>query len=121
MQFNIAGVTHDGRQETLKRILEPGHQVLKSYGTVRLIPEPENPHDEKAIAVYARVPGEHAEELQLGYVPRKLTARLHGMMKEREIEARLIQIGPMKTKPGVISARVQARRKPIRRKAVQLS
>jgi hypothetical protein len=120
MQFSIAGVTHDGRQEILRWLLD--HQEensCKPYGSILLLPEPMNPHDENAIAVYARAVGPDWENEQLGYVPAKLTDRIHGMMRARECEARLVGLGPMKRKPKVISARVQVRRQPVRRQPLR--
>ncbi len=116
MQFNVAGVTHDGRQVILQWLLDHREEnSCKPYGSILLLPEPMNPHDENAIAVYARAVGPDWENEQLGYVPAKLTARIHGMMRARECEARLTSLRRMKRKREVISARVQVRRKPIRR------
>lgn len=58
----IAGVTFEGRQEILRRLLKGAdtREVL-----IQLVPEPKNPHDSNAIKVLAGPKKEC-----LGYVPR---------------------------------------------------
>lgn len=57
----IAGVTFEGRQLVLA--------AMKVGDPIMCLPEPENPFDENAIAVYvSRLP---KSALQIGYIPRE--------------------------------------------------
>ena len=56
IDFNVAGVTFEGRQGLLQ-------SKYHKHIVASLRPEPENPHDSNAIAVYA-------DDLKVGYVPK---------------------------------------------------
>lgn len=61
----VAGVTYEGRQSIIAK--------LKGEEPVKLEPEPENPHDENAIAVWVAT----SEGPQhVGYIPRYLAAEI---------------------------------------------
>ena len=79
----LAGVTHDGRQERVRR-LRPGDAV-------QLVREPHNPHDARAVAV-------HDEDgNSLGYVPRVLTDTFHD---EPPLQAVVNEVGLFATRDG---------------------
>ena len=61
----VAGVSY--RQEALDdAAFEPGRRLA-------LVPEPENPHDPNAVAIY-----DENETLQVGYVPAAVAPELYG-------------------------------------------
>jgi hypothetical protein len=69
--FPVAGVSH--REEALADpAFTPGSML-------RLIPEPENPHDPKAVAVW-----DAEERLQVGYVPREQAPALFRELRSGE-------------------------------------
>lgn len=62
IRTKVAGVTQPGRQEIIRKRLKAGSPLL-------LVPEPENPVDPKAVAVY--VPASMFKgSAQIGYLPR---------------------------------------------------
>jgi hypothetical protein len=63
--FTVRGVTFEGRQEVLARML--GNEPIK------IVPEPENQYDPNALAVYVALSG---EVLQVGYVPKERAAEI---------------------------------------------
>lgn len=63
--FTVRGVTFEGRQETIARML--GNEPIK------IVPEPENKYDPNALAVYVSIGG---EVLQIGYVPKERAAEI---------------------------------------------
>lgn len=70
LHIKVAGTTFDGRQDYLAQ--------LTGQEPVRLIPEPENPHDANAIAVYVASGG---KILHCGYIPRKNAAEIAPLME----------------------------------------
>lgn len=63
MYIKVAGVTFEGRQLVLAEMAAGAPVMLK--------PEPENPFDENAIAIWV---ADKKAALQIGYVPRDLAA-----------------------------------------------
>jgi len=65
LNLRVAGVTFDGRQEIIGRL--SGDEICQFR------PEPENPYDANAIAIYVATPdgSEH-----VGYVPKDLAAQI---------------------------------------------
>lgn len=61
----IAGVTFERRQETLASL---------RIDSVEIVPEPANPYDSNALAVWAVT--DAGERVQIGYVPRNLAAEV---------------------------------------------
>lgn len=64
----VAGVTFEGRQETIA--------LLKGNEPVRIQPEPTNPYDPNALAVFVAVaPG---DVRHVGYLPKELAKEVEG-------------------------------------------
>lgn len=63
--FTVRGVTFEGRQDVLARML--GNEPIK------IVPEPDNAYDPNALAVYVSISG---EIVQVGYVPKERAAEL---------------------------------------------
>lgn len=62
-QVRVVGVTAENRQKILKAI--SGHPMLNSSALgFTLVPEPENPYDKKAVAVYV------GKKYIVGYIPK---------------------------------------------------
>lgn len=81
LNFRVAGVTFEGRQEVISK-LDGGEACL-------LKPEPQNPFDPNAIAVYvARTPDvEH-----VGYVPREVAAEIAPHLEGESLLGRVSQV-----------------------------
>jgi hypothetical protein len=78
----VAGVTYEGRQAHIAR--------MKMDTPIRIVPEPTNPYDPNALAVYAAIaPG---EILQVGYVPRDLALILAPLLDGESVMARVKDI-----------------------------
>ena len=78
LHVKVAGVTYEGRQEYLAKLI--GNEP------VRLIPEPENPHDSNAIAVHIAI-GDKV--LHCGFIPRELAAEIAPVMEGESIDAKI--------------------------------
>lgn len=77
-ELNVAGVTKAGRQKTV-RDLFPGLDL-------ELVREPDNPHDENAVAVYC-------EGDQVGYVPEGKARMVADYLDhEKPVEAHVISV-----------------------------
>lgn len=77
----VAGVTHDGRQDTIA--LMTGHEPC------RIQPEPTNPYDANALAVWAAT----ADGLKhVGYVPRDLAAQVAPYLDGEQIMVTIFEI-----------------------------
>lgn len=61
----VAGVSFERRQETLTSL---------KLNSIEVCPEPANPHDSNALAVWAVT--DSGERVQVGYVPRKVAAEI---------------------------------------------
>jgi len=73
----VVGVTYEGRQDVINSM----NEMLDNLIAKR---EPENPHDENAIAIYVE---KHNGELQsVGYINRGLAAKLSPVIKEQNLE-----------------------------------
>lgn len=73
--FNVRGVTFEGRKEKLITLL--GEQRSVKYPAC-LIPDPANPYDSNAIAVYTRKPDMH-----IGFVPKEICGVILCAIKEK--------------------------------------
>lgn len=78
MDFNVAGISF--RKAAAKRACESGDR------TVRIVPEPGNPHDPNALRV--EIARQH-----VGYVPRNMTDRI-GALLLRGARPRVERAGP---------------------------
>lgn len=65
LNIRVAGVTYEGRQEKIAR--------LRYDDPVRIVPEPDNPYDKNALAVYV---GHAGKVLHVGYIPRDMAAQI---------------------------------------------
>lgn len=78
LHVRVAGVSYEGRQAYLAQLSEDD--------PVRLVPEPENPHDVNAIAVHVA----HAGKVyHCGYIPRELAADIAPILDGESIDARI--------------------------------
>lgn len=62
LTVKVAGVTHDGRQDILKRLV--GDEAA------RIVPEPQNPYDKNALAVHIAM--HDGTIAHAGYIPKEL-------------------------------------------------
>lgn len=67
--FNVAGTSHRPRKMLNDRGFNPGRRL-------RLIPEPENEYDPRAVAVW-----NGAGTVMAGYVPKDLTGKVHQLLE----------------------------------------
>ncbi len=67
--FMVAGINFDGRYRIIERYLNVGDRV-------RIVPEPDNPHDECAVAVTL------ADGRKIGYVPRNDSEDVSGCIDD---------------------------------------
>lgn len=101
LHCKVAGTTYEGRQEYLAR--------LTGKEPVRLIPEPDNPYDPNAIAVYVSVHKDNLVEmidrgefhdniandalqyelLHCGYIPRELAKDIAPLMEGESIDCNI--------------------------------
>jgi len=65
LHFKVRGVTFENRQENIAKL--SGNEPIK------IVPEPENPYDENALAVHVAYAG---EIFHIGYVPKENAALL---------------------------------------------
>lgn len=79
--FSVRGVTFEGRQETLARML--GNEPIK------IVPEPDNQYDPNALAVYVAFSG---DVLQVGYVPKERAAEIALLLEGESIVGEVSQI-----------------------------
>ena len=100
LHCRVAGVTYEGRQEHLARLL--GNEP------VRLVPEPTNKYDPNAIAVHIAVPISidrqaadpngishvvpETEVLHCGYIPRELAAEIAPVMEGESFDCRIEEV-----------------------------
>lgn len=100
LHIRVAGVSYEGRQAYLARLI--GNEP------VRLIPEPQNPYDANAIAVYIAVPialdrqindpnglsdmVPETEVLHCGYIPRDMAAEIASLLEGETIDCSIEQI-----------------------------
>jgi hypothetical protein len=68
----VAGVTFERRQETLASL---------KLDSVEIVPEPQNPYDNNALAVWAVT--DAGERVQIGYVPRYLAAEIAPCVQDK--------------------------------------
>lgn len=66
MEFKVVGVSFENRQEILEKLYYAGKDI-----PVAMEPEPENEHDNNAIAVWCKFG-------KIGYVPRDMTSEARG-------------------------------------------
>jgi len=65
LHVKVVGVSYEGRQSILA--------MMHGTEAVRIVPEPENPFDSNALAVYVAFPPESGIGVkQVGYIPREL-------------------------------------------------
>lgn len=73
--FKVSGVTYEGRQEYLSQ--------LSGSEACRIIPEPTNPYDSKALAVHIAM--KHGYVAHVGYVPRELASQIAPLLDGEEL------------------------------------
>lgn len=81
LNFKVAGVTYENRQEIIAKLQGTEPVVIK--------PEPENPYDKNAIAV---VVGFEGEVYHIGYVPKELAAELAPLLEEEDLIGKIWNI-----------------------------
>ncbi|MBP5459499.1 MAG: HIRAN domain-containing protein [Clostridia bacterium] len=75
LDFNVSGVTFEGRQEVLKNLRDSGKDVFKAS----LVHEPENKFDDKAVKVMV---GEEGQQVQIGYVPAIVASNIFDILNK---------------------------------------
>lgn len=86
----VAGVTFEGRQAYIAK--------LRSNDPVRIIPEPENPYDPNALAVYVAHDG---AIYHVGFIPRDLAAQIAPHLEGEAVMATIQDItGGFETRDG---------------------
>ncbi|MEA1081969.1 HIRAN domain-containing protein [Marinobacter qingdaonensis] len=75
----VAGTGFEGRANKIRLCAKPGTEIVLS-------PEPNNPYDPNAIAVYLKVRGWYSlfmkVEVQIGYIKKRLAASLTKRLAE---------------------------------------
>lgn len=69
INFKVAGVTFEGRQDNLKKAFESGYK-----NTFRIVKEPDNPYDPNALKII--LIASDGEELEAGYFPREIAEKV---------------------------------------------
>lgn len=72
----VAGVTFEGRQEKIAR--------LSMGDPVQIVPEPDNPYDQNALAVHIAHDG---EILHCGYIPREIAKKIAPLLEGEKVMA----------------------------------
>ncbi len=81
----VAGVTFEGRQEIIDTMV--GNEVAM------LIPEPTNPYDPNAIAVWVAFPPESMQDkAQIGYLPKEVAKQVAPMIDGERIQCNINEI-----------------------------
>lgn len=78
----VAGVTYEGRQDHIRQ--------MKGNEPVRIVPEPENPHDPNALAVHVAL--KIGKVVHVGYIPRDLAAKVAPYLEGESVMARIIEV-----------------------------
>lgn len=78
----VAGVTYEGRQEHIAR--------MSAGLPVQLKPEPDNPYDPNAIAVYVGIDWEDVPKA--GYIPREFAAILAPLCEGEAVIGRVVEV-----------------------------
>ncbi len=81
LYFKVRGVTYEGRQEIIAK--------LTGDEPVRIVPEPDNPYDKNALAVFVASEG---EVCQMGYVPKENAALLAPFLEGEPLTGHIVAI-----------------------------
>lgn len=96
MFIKVAGVTFEGRQETIAK--------LRGNEPVTLVREPHNTYDKNAIAVW--VTAHDGTKYHVGYLPREWARDFAELMSGPPIKAKIAEItGGFETESGDIASR----------------
>lgn len=77
----VVGVTYEGRQTAIEK--------LAGNEPCRIIPEPSNPYDANALAVYVAQDG---GIFQIGYLPRELAERVAPILDGEAVMVNILEI-----------------------------
>lgn len=81
INFNVAGVTFEGRQEIIGWLI--GNEP------VQITPEPDNKYDKNALAILVAFQG---EIYHIGYVPKESAAKIAPAIDGEALSGKLLQI-----------------------------
>ena len=102
-EFNVAGVTFEGRQNILKQLYHEYYSVAEKRD-VMLVPEPDNKFDTQAVKVEVLSGPDHS---LIGYVPRPFNVEVLELLKKDAIfNIKLVDISHVPEKE-IFSARVK--------------
>ena len=83
LPFKVVGKCYSPARQ---KVLEEAHECLNTYNRpvfAKLVPEPGNPMDKNAIAVYVLT---HDDYEKVGYILKELTSYLHAPLSKRTLD-----------------------------------
>ena len=83
LPFKVVGTCYSPARQ---KVLEEAYECLNTYNRLvfaKLVPEPENPMDKNAIAVYVLTDNEYEK---VGYIPKERISYLHGPLSKRTLD-----------------------------------
>lgn len=81
LNTRVAGVTFEGRQQLIEQ--------LDVWEAVLIVPEPENPYDKNALAVYV---AHGSNKHHVGYIPRELASEIAPHLEGESVLAEVCEI-----------------------------